>query len=158
MSLRIWGPGFSSSSPAMSPDPSHSWLQSQFLGALVNVAAFQIPIPPSGLSDLSLSAGSASSQVQVRALVLVPAAPVFPTLCSCVTGCCECLDPLPPQHYLCGPVPLPGAKVAHLTLAFLCGPRGGQRVARVAEAGVGAHVVDTAPPSLAGVLQTLIVI
>lgn len=43
-------------------------------------------------------------------------------------------------------------------MAFLRGPRGGQLVARVAEAGVGAHAVDTASPSLAGVPQTLIVI
>lgn len=43
-------------------------------------------------------------------------------------------------------------------LAFWRGPGGGWRVARVAEAGVGAHAVDTAPSSCAGIPQTLVVI
>lgn len=45
-----------------------------------------------------------------------------------------------------------------LTLAFRRDPGGGWRVARVAEAGVGAHAVDTAPSSCAGIPQTLVVI
>lgn len=84
--------------------------------------------------------------------------PLCSTHCSAVAGCCECLDPLPPQHSLGGPEPIPGMQAGSLTLAFLCGPRGGQHVARVAEAGVGTHLVDAAPSSCAGVPQTLVVV
>lgn len=66
LSLRIWGPGCSSSSLAMSLGfPSYSWLPSQFLGVLVNILLPFRFIPPSGVSATSASVQAASSQVQV---------------------------------------------------------------------------------------------
>lgn len=60
LSLRIWKPGFSSSSPVMSLDP-HTRLQPQFFGAFVNVAAFQIHISPLVSGQVSFLPGPGQS-------------------------------------------------------------------------------------------------
>lgn len=60
LSLRIWKPGFSSSSLVMSLDP-HTRLRPQFFAAFLNVAAFQIHISPLVSGQVSFLPGPGQS-------------------------------------------------------------------------------------------------
>lgn len=92
-SLMTWEPGLSSLSLAMFPDPLTLGSSHRSLEPLCMSLPFWF-IPLS-----SLSVRSVPSQVQVRALFSVPQ-PLCSPSCSAVAECCDCLDPLPPQHYL----------------------------------------------------------